>query len=58
MPSCHVVLVHATCKDWEIHQVDVKSGYLYPKLEEEVYMKPPTGYLKNGQEGKVCKLLK
>jgi hypothetical protein len=46
MPSCHVVLVHATHKDWEIHQVDVKSAYLYAKLEEEVYMKPPIGYLK------------
>jgi len=58
MLSCCVVLAHAACEDWEIHQVDVKSAYLYAKLEEEVYMKPPTGYLKKGQEGKVCKLLK
>jgi hypothetical protein len=38
--------------------VDVKSAYLNAKLEEVVYMHPPPGYLKKGQEGKVCRLLK
>jgi hypothetical protein len=51
MPSCHVVLAHATQEDWEIH-------YLYAKLDEVVYMQPPKGYLKEGQEGMVCRLLK
>ena len=58
MPSCRVVLAHTAQEDWEIHQVDVKSAYLYAKLDEVVYMKPPIGYLKEGQEGKVCRLLK
>jgi hypothetical protein len=58
MPSLHVILAMATQLDWEIHQVDVKSAYLNAKLNEEVYMIPPQGVLKPGQEGMVCKLKK
>ena len=58
MPSTRVILAHAAQHDWEIHQVDVKSAYLYAKLDEVVYMRPPAGYLKKGEEGKVCRLLK
>jgi hypothetical protein len=58
MPSCRVVIGHAARENWEIHQVDVKSAYLNAKLDEVVYMHPPPGYLKKGQEGKVCRLLK
>jgi len=36
----------------------VKGAYLNAELEEEIYMKPPPGYLKKGQERKVCQLLK
>jgi hypothetical protein len=52
MPSTRVVLGHAAQQDWEIHQVDVKSAYLYAKLDKVVYMRPPPGYLKKGEEGK------
>lgn len=58
MPSVQVVLANAAQQDWEIHQVDVKSAYLNAPLEETVYMKPPRGVLKPGQEGMVCRLLK
>jgi hypothetical protein len=57
-PSSRVILANATQRDWEIHQIDVKSAYLYAKLQEVVYMNAPAGYLKKGQEGKVCHLLK
>ena len=36
----------------------MKSTYLNMPLKEEIYMKPPRGVLKPGQEGKVLKLLK
>jgi len=36
----------------------VKSVYLNAPLNETVYMTPPRGVLKTGQEGKVCRLLK
>ena len=58
MPSICVVLGNATQQDWEIHQVDIKSAYLDVPLEEEVYMVPPAGLLKPGQEKLVCKLKK
>ena len=34
----------AVSKDWKIHQVDVKTTYLYGDLDEEIYMDPPFGY--------------
>jgi hypothetical protein len=41
-----------------IHQMDVKIAFLNGELEEEIYMDQPNGFIENGQEGKVCKLLK
>ena len=58
MPSIQVVLANATQQDWEMHQVNVKSAYLNVLLYEEVYMLPPAGTLKPGQENMVCKLKK
>ena len=45
MMSIRTVLALAARHDWEIHQVDVKSAYLYGELEEHevIYMKPPPG---------------
>ena len=58
MPTVRVILANAAVQDWEIDHVDVKSAYLNAPLKETVYMKPPRGVLKPGQEGKVCRLLK
>ena len=58
MPTVRVVLANAAELDWEIEHVDVKSAYLNAPLEETIYMKPPRGVLKAGQEGKVLRLLK
>ena len=53
-----VVLTNAACQDWEIEHVDVKSAYLNAPLKEVIFMRPPRGVLKPGQEGKVLRLLK
>ena len=52
------VLANAAEQDWEIEHVDIKSAYLNTPLKETIYMKPPRGVLKPGQEGKVLRLLK
>ena len=36
----------------------MKNSYLNAKLTETIYMRPPPGYLKPGEEGKVCRLIK
>ena len=41
-----------------VHQMDVKTTFLNGELEEEIYMEQPDRFVANGQEGKVCKLLK
>ena len=58
MPSVHLVLANAAQLDWQIHHIDIKSAYLNADLKETIYMKPPRGVLKPGQEKKVCRLLK
>ena len=58
MPTIWVVLVNAATQDWEIEHVDVKSAYLNATLKETIYMKPPQGVLKPGEEGKVCRVVK
>ena len=58
MPTVRVILVNAATQDWEIEHVNVKSVYLNATLKEMIYMKPPRGVLKPGEEGKVCRLVK
>ena len=45
--------------NWEIHQIDIKSAYLYSELNnnEEIYIKPPPRDLVKVKENQ-CLLLK
>jgi len=38
--------------------MDVKTAFLNGELDEEIYMDQPDRFVIEGQEGKVCKLLK
>jgi hypothetical protein len=58
MTTNHTVLTIATHRDWEIHQVDIKSIYLNTALKDTIYMRALPGYLKTEDFGKVLLLLR
>ena len=37
--------------------MDVKLAYLHRVLEEEIYMEQPEGFIAQGEEDKVCRLV-
>ena len=41
---------------WEIEVLDVKTTFLFGKLDEDIYMVQPEGIVVMGQELKVCHL--
>lgn len=45
---------------WYIHQMDVVATFLYPAIDETVYMEPPPGieWLEKGFGNKICQLRK
>lgn len=55
--SIQYLLAHAALQDWEIEAVDVKLAYLHGVLEEEIYMEQPEGFVAQGDEDKVCRLV-
>ncbi|KAK8672106.1 hypothetical protein V6N13_110480 [Hibiscus sabdariffa] len=54
--SIQILLAVATFHDYEICQMDVKTAFLNGKLEEDVYMTQPEGFVTPENAGKVCKL--
>lgn len=44
-------------KNWIIHQLDVNNAFLHGDLHEDVYMKIPQGYAREG-DARVCRLRK
>ena len=48
--SCH--------KNFKLYQMDVKSTFLNGKLDEEVYIEQPEGFLLSENKDYVCKLKK
>ena len=57
LTTIRVLFFLAASYGLSVHQMDVKTAFLKRELEE-IYMDQPDGFVANGQEGKVCKLLK
>ena len=56
--STRTLIAIASLNNMEIHQMDVKTTFLNGELDEEIYMEQPEGFVVQGQENKVCKLVK
>ena len=56
--SIRTLIAIASLNNMEIHQMDVKTAFLNGELDEEIYMEQPEGFVVQGQENKVCKLVK
>jgi hypothetical protein len=55
LPTLRILLAIANKYKLSLHQMDVKSAFLYSEIDEEVYLKKPEGLKK---DGKVLKLKK
>ncbi|SMR58220.1 unnamed protein product [Zymoseptoria tritici ST99CH_1E4] len=53
--SYRIMFALAAKFNWHVHQMDVKTAFLYGKVEEEIYVELPPG---SKIDGKVCKLKK
>nr|GEY56947.1 retrovirus-related Pol polyprotein from transposon TNT 1-94 [Tanacetum cinerariifolium] len=55
--TVRTLLTVAVKRDWIIHQLDMNNALLHGDLNEEIYMKIPQGFSKEG-ETRVCRLRK
>ena len=55
--TIRVLLALAASYGLHVHQMDVKTAFLYGELEEEIYMEQPDGFVVPREENKVCRLI-
>ncbi|GKD74253.1 putative ribonuclease H-like domain-containing protein, partial [Tanacetum coccineum] len=56
--AIRLFLAYASFKDFMVYQMDVKSGFLYGKIEKEVYVCQPPGFEDPNFPGRVYKVEK
>nr|GFC73164.1 copia protein [Tanacetum cinerariifolium] len=56
--AIRLFLAYASFKDFVVYQIDVKSAFLYGKIEEEVYVYQPPGFENPNFPDKVYKVEK
>jgi hypothetical protein len=56
--SIRTLLAFAVQNNMVIHQMDVVTAFLNGRLDEDIYMRQPEGYVQSGKEHLVCKLEK
>ncbi|GJZ83200.1 retrovirus-related pol polyprotein from transposon TNT 1-94 [Tanacetum coccineum] len=38
------LVIRATAKGWQLHQLDINNAFLHGFIDEDIYMQPPAGY--------------
>ncbi|KAI3828440.1 hypothetical protein L1987_02541 [Smallanthus sonchifolius] len=56
LEAIRMFLAYAAYMDFTVHQMDVKSAFLYGKVQEEVYVKQPPGFIDPSYPDRVYKL--
>ncbi len=56
--SIRAFLAYAIRSDMLVQQMDVVTAFLNGRLDEEVYMLQPDGYIESGNQHLICKLKK
>ncbi|KAI3805610.1 hypothetical protein L1987_28141 [Smallanthus sonchifolius] len=56
LEAIRMFLAYAAYMDFAVHQMDVKSAFLYGKFQEEVYVKQPPGFIDPNFPDRVYKL--
>ena len=56
--TIRLILALACRYNLELWHIDIKGAYLNGKLNDDVYMRQPEGFISEGQEHLVCKLNK
>jgi hypothetical protein len=56
--SLRMLLALAAIFDLHVHQMDVKTAFLYGHILEDIYMAQPEGYINPEFKHKICKLQK
>ena len=56
--SIRVIISLAFVLGWKLQQMDVKTAFLNGKVEQEVYVEQPEGFVIHSKESDVCKLKK
>ena len=48
--SVRIIFALTALEHWRLEAVTVKTAFLYRKLDEEIYMQQPEGFLQKGHE--------
>lgn len=54
--TVHLMLALAALENWYISGLNVKSAYLYGKLNEEIYMEQPQGFTSKDKDSYILHL--
>jgi hypothetical protein len=56
--SIRVIIALASVLGWKLHQMSLKTTFLNGKIEQEVFVEQPDGFVLRNKDTHVCKLRK